>query len=236
MSRQFRRRLLQTSWVISLIAALAYAIMELVYWTNRWRVVGDDFIRARWDAGQPAIICFWHNRLFMMCRCWRRGAKAKMLISQHRDGVLIAKTISHYDVGTIEGSTSRGASAALRGLIAATEAGVSIGITPDGPRGPRYHVAPGAVYLAKVTGLPIVPVTVATSRRKMLRSWDRFLINLPFGRGVYYWGEPIYVTADSDDTALEIARQKLETAMRNLSAAADRAVGYEPIPVADAKG
>jgi lysophospholipid acyltransferase (LPLAT)-like uncharacterized protein len=233
MIRRFRRWLLRTRVMIALVAWIAYLAMEFVYWTNRWQVIGGSDIRNRWDHGQPTIVTFWHNRLFMMCRCWRQGIPASMLISHHRDGKLIAKTIGHYNVGTIAGSTSRGSTQALRGLIEATKRGTSIGITPDGPRGPRYHVAAGAVYLAKVTGLPIVPVVVATTKRKMLRSWDRFLVNLPFGRGVYIWGKSISVPADADAAALEQARLLLEREMRIIADQADMLCGHAPIPVAE---
>lgn len=229
--KNFKRRLLQNTAVIWLLSAIAYALMEFVYYTNRWRVIDAAYIRSRWDNGQPSIICFWHNRLWMMCRCWRRGVKAQILISQHRDGRLIARTIAHYDVGTVVGSTSRGSAQAVRGLIDATKKGYSIGITPDGPRGPRYHAAMGPVFLAKLTGLPIIPVAVATTRRKVLRSWDRFVLNLPFGRGVFVWGRPVHVAADADAAAMALAQQAYEQELRRITDHADRLCGHAPIPI-----
>ncbi|TAH36036.1 MAG: DUF374 domain-containing protein [Alphaproteobacteria bacterium] len=235
MSKKFRRKLIQSSLVQSLISWVAYLYMELVYYTSRWehhnRAVPESF----WDAGKPMIVCFWHNRLLCMCRCWRKGVKATILISQHRDGRFISQTIHHYGVGTVTGSTSRGSSAALREMVEKIEQSYCVGITPDGPRGPRFQAAPGPVYLAKLTGIPIVNVSVATSKRKVLQSWDRFLVCLPFSRGAYVWGNPIHVPQDCSDADLELYRQKLEQDLIDVSNRSDQLCGQTPIPLDESR-
>ena len=97
-----------------------------------------------------------------------------MLISQHRDGQLIARTVRRFGIASIAGSTSHGGSAALRAILRALKAGQCIGVTPDGPRGPRMRATGGAVDIARLSGVPILPAAFATSRRRVLGSWDRF--------------------------------------------------------------
>jgi lysophospholipid acyltransferase (LPLAT)-like uncharacterized protein len=233
MWKLLKRELVKSAAVQYLTALIAYLYIEFVYFTTRWQTYGCDAVEPYWDAGKPMIVCFWHNRLLVMPRCWRRGVKAKMLISHHRDGKLISAVIAHFGVGTVSGSTSRGSAAALREMMDAIDAGYSIGFTPDGPRGPRYQAAIGAIYLAKVTGLPIVGVSVATSRRKVLRSWDRFLICFPFSRGAFVWGKPMSVPADAGDATMEQLRQKLQSEMIEITNRSDFLVGQQPIPLHD---
>lgn len=228
--KKFKRKILKSGPVQSVIAFIAFLYAESVYWTSRWQHHNRDLPEKFWDSGKPMIVCFWHNRILVMSRCWRKGVKAKMLISHHGDGKLISKMIGHYNVGTVSGSTSRGSAAALREMIDAAAQGYSIGITPDGPRGPRYQAAIGAIYLAKTTGLPVIAVSVSTSRRKMLRSWDRFLIALPFSKGAFVWGSPFYVPNDADDAALESLRQHLEQDMIDVTSQSDLLTGHSPIP------
>jgi lysophospholipid acyltransferase (LPLAT)-like uncharacterized protein len=234
MLKKIRRQLTQSSFAQYISAWLAYLYMELVYHTSSWQYHNAELPASFWDQGKPIIVCFWHGRLLCMARAWRKGVKGAMISSHHRDGKFTAAIIRHYGVGTVFGSTSRGGAAALRQTIDKIADGYSIGLTPDGPRGPRFRAATGAVYLAKTTGLPIVPVSVATTRRKMLYSWDRFLVCWPFSRGVYVWGDPIYVPKDCDDTELESYRQKLEWNLIDVSNRSDLLCGHMPIPLDDA--
>jgi 3-deoxy-D-manno-octulosonic-acid transferase len=105
-------------------------------------------------------------------------------------------------------------------------AGACVGITPDGPRGPAMHASPGIVNVARLAGVPIVPVVFATSRRRVLDSWDRFHLAEPFGRGVFLWGEPIEIDRELDDAGLEHARFLVEGRMNAMAVEADRRVGH----------
>jgi hypothetical protein len=110
-------------------------------------------------------------------------------------------------------------------MLTAIQDGQNVAITPDGPRGPRMRVQAGIILLARLSGVPIIPVTYAVSRCKLASSWDRFVIALPFSRGIYLWGEPIYVARDADEAALEAARLELEQSLNALTEAADKRVG-----------
>lgn len=209
--------------------------IRLVHASGPWEVVGAHIPAAFWESGRPFILCFWHGRLLMMPYCWRRGRPIHMLISSHPDGQLIARTVGHFGIETVAGSSTRGGAQGMRSLIRLLKRGESVGITPDGPRGPRMRAGLGAVALARLSGAPLVPCSYSTTRRRLARSWDRFVVALPGGRGVIAWGEPIAVPSDADEPALEAARQRLEDALNAITAEADRRAGHVPVAPASAE-
>ncbi len=220
------RRLLRGDRLRHLVCWLIHLYIRFVYLTNRWTVEGGEVPRHLRAEDRSFIVAFWHGRLLMIPMAWQRLAPMHMLISAHRDGRIIADAVTHFGVHSIAGSTRRGGSAALRTMLKRLEAGECVGITPDGPRGPATAASSGIVNLARLAGVPIVPVVFATSRRRVLRSWDRFHLALPFGRGVFVWGEPIEVARDLDAGGLESARQLVESRMNEAAAEADRRVGH----------
>ena len=117
----------------------------------------------------------------------------------------------------------------MRAILRAIADGDCIGITPDGPRGPRMRASAGAVHIARLAGVPIFPATFSTARRRVFGSWDRFLFPLPFSRGVYLWGEPITLARNADSAAVEAARQQLEDRLNDLTREADRICGHPAI-------
>lgn len=205
---------------------LASQYIRLVWATGRWQVEGADIPAAFWDQGKPFILAFWHGRLLMMPKCWRETMPIHMLISQHRDGQLIARTVGHFGIRTVEGSSTRGGAGALRAMLKALKAGECIGITPDGPKGPRMRASDGIVAVARMSGCPVIPATYAAANHRRLGSWDRFLVPLPFTRGVILWGQPIAIGRDVDEAQ---ARQIIEDALNTQAAEADRRMGAEPV-------
>ena len=229
------KRVGRSPTVQRLVGATLAALIALVRRTTRWRTVfssaeAETRARAAWAGAQPVIVAFWHNRLTMMPYCWPSEAPFHMLISAHRDGQLIARTVKHFGIETVAGSSTRGGSEALRALVRLIKNGGSVGITPDGPRGPRMHASDGAIALARLSGAPILPAAVSVGRRVVMNTWDRLIVALPSGEGAMVWGEPIFVTGASDPGVL---RQQLETELTRVSAEADRLVGHAPIAAAD---
>jgi len=158
-----------------------------------------------------------------------RHLKVHMLISGHGDGRAISDVIRYTDIRTVEGSTNQGGSRALRALVQYLRAGEYVGITPDGPNGPAMRATAGVITIARLGNAPIMPYTYATSRRRILDSWDRFHVPLPFGRGVFIWGEPIHIPADLSEAESEAWRALLEERLNALTAEADRRVGHEAV-------
>jgi len=223
------RRLLASGPVQILLAFLIALYIRFVGWTTRWQREGYDVLVGLRSENKPLIFCFWHGRLAMMPLCHPEARNASVLISTHRDGRLVAHTIRNLGLATIDGSTGRGGETATLQCRSQLGKGGIVAIAPDGPRGPLMHAAAGAVQLAALTGVPILPSSVATRRRRVLGSWDRFLLPMPFGRGIYRIGAPIAVPRDADAAAIEAARLALERALNEISADCDRRMGHDPI-------
>ena len=154
----------------------------------------------------------------------------------HRDGELIARAIGYFGHGTVRGSAAKpgsakdkGGAAALRGMLKALKAKEYVGITPDGPSGPRMRATDGIVTVARVSGVPIMPCSFSCRSRVVLSTWDRFVIPMPFTRGVILWGEPIYVARDADAAGLSAARMAVEAGLTTVTQDADRAMGVDTI-------
>jgi lysophospholipid acyltransferase (LPLAT)-like uncharacterized protein len=223
------RRLLRNRRVRGAACWAIHYYIRLVYRTNRWTVEDEEFPRRLLAAGRPFIGAFWHGRMMMIPLGWRRMARMHMLISAHRDGRIIADAVAYFGIDAIAGSTRRGGSAALRIMLKRLKEGDCVAITPDGPRGPAMSASTGIVNVARLAQVPIVPITYATSRRHIAATWDRFHIALPFGRGVFLWGEPIEIAPDLDESGLESARRLVEQRMSEMAREADRRVGH-PVP------
>lgn len=228
------KRFLKSDRAGRLISRLAAGYIRLVYRTSRWRMVGGEDARRLFADGKPFIAALWHGRLLMMAHSWPKGVPVHMLVSHHRDGRLIGDTIAHLGVGSVAGSTSKGGAGAVRAMVRLIRKGEYVGVTPDGPRGPRMRAQMGVAAIAKLSGVPVVPMAYATRRRRVLGSWDRFMVPSPFNRGVFVWGDPIAVPRDADEARLELARLEIERAMNAVTAEADRLSGHAPVPPAEA--
>jgi hypothetical protein len=193
---------------------LGAVAMKSLFRLLRVRHVGRAEVERCVARGERVIVAFWHGRLLMMPFAYP-GQPAAILISQHRDGEYISRTARVLGFVVIRGSATRGGVRAVKQMIRALKGGVHLVITPDGPKGPRARVKSGVIEIARLTGAPIVPVSFSAERRLTLKSWDAFLIPLPFSRAVYTWGEPIYVdpAASKEDVA---KYQELLTARLNL--------------------
>ncbi|WP_419798561.1 MAG: lysophospholipid acyltransferase family protein [Terasakiella sp.] len=206
--------------------------IRFVYATGRWQVVNGETAQGYWDADKPFILAFWHGRILLMPYCWNRKKAINMLISQHRDGQLIARTVGHFGIQTIEGSTSKGGATALRAMLKSLKNGDCIGITPDGPRGPRMRASNGVVNVAKMAQVPVIPCAFGSVSRKHVRSWDRFCVAFPFSKGVFVWGNPIYVPKEAKGAELEAYRLKVEDELTRVTNESDRLTGHPPVEAA----
>ncbi|NNM57249.1 lysophospholipid acyltransferase family protein [Acidocella sp.] len=195
------KKFYQSAPAQAFIAWAAARYLTLVARTLRWRVEGESHLRLM-AGDKPLIVVFWHESLPSMPIFWLRAKRlgmtrpAVVLASQHRDGQLIGQAVQHMGIALVSGSSSRGGAAGLRGLIKALSNGMHVGLTPDGPRGPRRVAAPGVAQLAGLSGGQILPCGALTSRAKTLDSWDKMRLPLPFGRGALVCGAPITVARD----------------------------------------
>lgn len=234
------KRILRNTAVTSVVARAIAFYVRLVHATSRWQTIGAEYPAAFWEKSEPFLGIFWHGRLLMMPLIWTTKRKMHVLISHHRDGELIARAMDSFGIGTIRGSTAKegkknkGGQAALRSIVETLKRGEYVTVTPDGPRGPRMRASPGIIAAARLAGVPIVPTTYAVRRRRVINSWDRFILPWPFNRGVFIWGEPIDVHSDPSESP-EQAALRVETAMNALCDKADRLCNQTPIAPADAR-
>ncbi|MDB5403742.1 MAG: putative lipoprotein [Rhodopila sp.] len=194
------KSLLRTPRAQTILAALLGFYLTFALRTTRWTLDGQEHFRP-FGSGAPAVFAFWHEflpltpALSLIARRmpFYRPIPIHTLVSQHRDGRFIAAVVRRFGIQPILGSSSRGGAAGLRNLLAVLRQGDMIGITPDGPRGPRRQAAFGVAQLAALSGVPVVPLAARTSRRIQLNTWDRMPVPLPFGRGVVVCGPAISV-------------------------------------------
>jgi lysophospholipid acyltransferase (LPLAT)-like uncharacterized protein len=184
-------------------------LMRVIGWTLRFKI--ED--RARLldpNFKEPLIWTFWHNRMFAVPLLRLRHTPHRTgaaLTSGSRDGAIVAAVMKAFGQKAVRGSSSRRGAAAVRELAGTLEAGEDVAISPDGPRGPRYTVGPGVVFLAQQTGAGILPLHVEYSKAVRLKSWDGFMIPMPFAEVRVICDEVIRVKAEAD---AEEARLGLE--------------------------
>ncbi len=212
-----------------LLATLAAGLARLIFSTIRLRVNDHSgFLTTPPDG--PRILVFWHNRIPAIAIGFLRHYPARhpsrkgvsVLTSPSKDGDILAGVMANLGMGAVRGSSSRRGSTAIRELSALLESGVDLAITPDGPRGPKYSLGPGAVFLAQKTGVPIMLLHARYHSAIRLKTWDSFAIPLPFSR-IDITIDP-YLTIDPDAQDLEAERLKLETILRESAERADAAV------------
>lgn len=188
---------------------LAARVIGAVHRLLKPETVNDEPLRQLWADNQQVIIAFWHDQLLLMVKGYR-GPGARVLISASKDGELIARTMSYFNIGSVRGSSSRGGRAAVREMMLLTGEPLDLVFTPDGPKGPRHVAKNGVAQLARVSGRPVVPMSFACSHGHRFQSWDRFLLPYPWGRGVYRFGEPLVCAKDE---SVDSFLSRLQTAM-----------------------
>jgi lysophospholipid acyltransferase (LPLAT)-like uncharacterized protein len=218
-------QLFRRPWASKLVGLGAAQYLRLVWRTNQFIVDPDDGIE-RMKRAQPVIMTMWHGHHFLTPFVKPREVRAKVLISRHRDGEINAIAAERLGIETIRGSGTRTADVTKKGgvygfkaLVSTLREGINVSLTADVPTVSRA-AGLGVVKIAQVSGRPIFPVAIATSRRHVLDNWDRTVIHLPFGRGAMVFGAPIHVPFDADDATLELARRAVE---ESLNAATARA-------------
>src|SRR2546427_12924375 len=198
-----------------LISVVGYRLVALLGSTFRWKSDGVDHYDRVVRSGRQPIMAFWHGRILSATYYFRRRGIV-VITSENFDGEWIAGIIERFGYGTARGSTSRGARRALLQLTRDMAAGRPVAFTVDGPRGPARVAQPGAVWLAKATGNPVVPFHIEGARHWMAKSWDRTQIPKPFSTGAIAIGEPLTVASDAHEAEIERARQTLEQRLHEL--------------------
>jgi lysophospholipid acyltransferase (LPLAT)-like uncharacterized protein len=196
------------------------AVISALFRTCRFEVSGEENYLSFWRSRKPVVFVLWHGRL--LAGAYRQKGKGLVvLISQHRDGEYIARVVEQWGYGTVRGSSTRGGTGALRGLLRHVREGHSVVLTPDGPQGPRERIKTGALLVAQLGGAPIIPVATGASRSWWVEGWDRFQIPKPFSRIRMEYGQPIFVPRVADETELQACAKQVQSALDELMVRVD---------------
>ena len=204
-----------------LLPRLVTGLSYLVFRSSRIAFVGREHEDRFVGRGEHIIFAGLHEGMMMLPYHFRDRTGGVVMVSRSRDGDLIADTVERFGMRAVRGSSGHGGHGALDVMVDALRRGdVSAGVIVDGPRGPALEAKPGAVMLARATGLPIVPGTWWCRPLFRVGSWDRTIVPLPFSRIAFAFAEPLFVPPDTDAPGLEAARAELT---RRLAGARHRA-------------
>ncbi len=201
------------AWHQEMAAVLVAVLIRILALTLRIEIEAST--RKIALDSQPFIWCFWHNRALLVPLIYRRlrpSTPGVVFTSASRDGSILARVVRSFRFESVRGSSSRRGVAALRGLVGFLKKGYDAGVTPDGPRGPRYQLQAGAVIASALSGVPLLPLHIRYERVWRLRSWDRFCIPKPGSRVWVSVGQPVRLDQRNEE-ALEQARALLEERM-----------------------
>lgn len=206
-----------------LISFLGWLLIQFIGRTSRFTVKGFDRFREMARSGQGLIIIVWHGRTMLpVFYCRNMGIQA--IISLSRDGELQSRIFERFGFAVIRGSSGRGGMKAALTAVKRLQEGGVLAITPDGPKGPANEVQDGTIFMAKKAGVPIMPLGVGISRRKLMPTWDSYALPKPFCRCGLIFGEPLEVPGEAGDSEL---KEMLKNALDEMEREARSLVGEE---------
>ncbi|MCS7272723.1 MAG: lysophospholipid acyltransferase family protein [Fimbriimonadales bacterium] len=205
------------------LGALGYLLVRTIGSTIRLYVEGWEQIEAHRRAGTGAVMVSWHGRTLIPAN-FMRGMGILAMISLSRDGDIQNEIFTRLGFRTLRGSTSRGGVRAALEAAREVKKGAILAFTPDGPRGPSRKFQPGALLIAQKANAPIYPAGISAYPRILLPTWDRYLIPLPFARGAFLIGEPVWVPTEADKDDFARLAEQLEAAINALEARAEAIV------------
>jgi lysophospholipid acyltransferase (LPLAT)-like uncharacterized protein len=211
---------LTESLLLSVLPWGGYLFLKFIGATQKTRVVNLRAVHKVFAKHGCAIFAFWHNRLMMIPYIYRRlfGMKDIVtLISSSRDGEYFVRALKLFRPYIVRGSSTRGGSAAFKALVRRIQRRTDCIITPDGPQGPKYTIQPGTIALARLTRVPIIAVSYWSSRYRVLRTWDDFILTLPFGKTTYAFGEPVYCPKDAGESQMDRLAESLRQSLLAIS-------------------
>jgi lysophospholipid acyltransferase (LPLAT)-like uncharacterized protein len=223
------KKISRRSVIHSAAARLARGYVRLVLLTSHTHHIIPENTLPYLKGTQPALFASWHNRMLLIPALHTQELHLYAMVSHHSDGRLIGHVLQGFGIGVVYGSTSRGGAHAMRQLISLYEQGNHIALTPDGPRGPCGVVSSGTAQLVLLTNAPLIGLSYGVKRAIRLRSWDHFIIPLPFNRICFTYSEPIVSAVVQDapkKEQRELLRATIEKTLHEISAAAQQRVSF----------
>ena len=204
-----RKKLLKHFIVQQLLAFIAFIYIVFVKITSNIKYENIDSPKKYWQNEKPFILAFWHGQLMTFSYTWKINKKLNILASSHSDGRFGASIARYFKLNNIPIS-SDGNNLSLRPIFKILNSNNYIAITPDGPRGPKEKVSEGIIKIAKISKVPIIPVGFGSSKNFCLKSWDSFLITLPFSKCRIVWGDSITIPENLEDQEIATYKKIIE--------------------------
>lgn len=223
--KRLKRKILNSAGFRFALSFVIAFYIRFVLLTSRKVFIFPEESKCFFSGEKQAIAAFWHGRLLMMPHLRAPSRKMHVLISSHRDGLIISQTMDRFDVHTIVGSSSKGSLGALKNIFIALKEGDNVVITPDGPKGPFQVAATGVAHIVARCDVPVVPMAFSSTRHLRMKSWDRFMVALPFSTLYFAAGLPIHGVVGSSKETVELLRARIEIALSEITAEADRRAG-----------
>jgi len=204
-----KKRLVKNFFIQNFLGLLAALYIYINKITSSIKYANQSIPEHYWKQNEPFILAFWHSQLMMIAFSWKAEKKINILASGHSDGRFGAIIGKYFNLNNIP-TSKKNNNIALRPIFKLLKNKKYVGITPDGPRGPKEKVSEGIIKIAKVSKTPIIAVGYASSKNFKLKSWDSFLISLPFSKCSFVWSEPLEVPADLKDNQVYSYQKLLE--------------------------
>ena len=207
---KFKKKILKNIIIQHILSFIVVLYILTVRLTSKINYINLSIPQSFWQSKKPFILAFWHNQLMMIAYSWKSPEKINIVASSHSDGRFGSIVGKYFHLKNIPTSIS-GSSFAIRTIYKKIEEKNYVGITPDGPRGPKEIVSEGIIKIAKATNTPIIPCGFWSSNNFRLKSWDSFLITLPFSKCCFVWQKPLYITKKTKDHDIQHYQNLLKT-------------------------
>ena len=204
-----KKKLLKNFFVQNILGFFTFLYIRAVNLTSSIQFENESIPKQFWNNDKPFILAFWHSQLMMIGFSWKKNKNVNILASGHSDGRFGAIVGKYFNLNNIQ-TSKKNKSIPLRSIFKLLNDNNYIGITPDGPRGPKEIVSEGIIKIAKSSKVPIIPVGFWSSKNFKLKSWDSFLITLPFSKCSFVWNKPLEIPYNIQENQIQHYQKLLQ--------------------------
>ena len=206
---RIKKKLLKNFFVQNILGFLTFLYIRAVNFTSSIKLENESIPRQFWNDDKPFILAFWHSQLMMIGFSWKKNKNVNILASGHSDGRFGAIVGKYFNLNNIQ-TSEKNKNVSLRSVFKLLNDNNYIGITPDGPRGPKEIVSEGIIKIAKKSKVPIIPIGFWSSKNFKLKSWDSFLITLPFSKCSFVWNKPLEIPYNIQENQIQHYQKLLQ--------------------------
>ena len=204
-----KKKLLKIFFVQYILGFFTFLYIRAVNLTSSIQFENESIPKQFWNNDKPFILAFWHSQLMMIGFSWKKNKNVNILASGHSDGRFGAIVGKYFNLNNIQ-TSEKNKSVSLRSIFKLLNDNNYIGITPDGPRGPKEIVSEGIIKIAKTSKVPIIPIGFWSSKNFKLKSWDSFLITLPFSKCSFVWNKPLEIPYNIQENQIQHYQKLLQ--------------------------